>query len=272
MTRVAVVGHTEWVDFIRVARQPPRGGLEEGERLFEHAGGGAVVAACVLRELGAEVDFFTALAADERAARARAELEARGVVVHAAPRPGATRYVFTTLEDGGERTIVTVGERHAPTAADGLDLERLSTADGAYVTAGDAGILAAAARTGAAVVTTRLGEPDRFAGVTGVAAAVFSAGDPGETRTLPGWSRLADVLVATEGGDGGHWTEGTGRPENRGRWAAVVPPGPVRDTYGAGDAFAAGVSYGLAAGGSIAEATATGARCGARLLTRVGGP
>ena len=31
-------------------------------------------------------------------------------------------------------------------------------------------------------------------------------------------------------------------------------------------------SFGLAAGGSIADAAATGARCGAQLLTRVGGP
>src|ERR1700742_4735440 len=104
MTRVAVVGHTEWVEFVRVARQPERGGLEQGELLSEHAAGGAVVAACVLRELGAEVDFYTALAGDERARRARSQLEARGIAVHAARRDGPTRFVFTTLEDGGERT------------------------------------------------------------------------------------------------------------------------------------------------------------------------
>jgi ribokinase len=272
MTRVAVVGHTEWVDFVRVARQPERGGLEEGERLFEHAGGGAVVAACVLRELGAEVDFYTALGADDRAAWARDELQARGIAVHAARRSGPTRYVFTTLEDGGERTIVTVGPRHAPAAADGLDLTALRGSDGAYVTAADAGLLGEAAATGAAVVTTRLGDPAAFAAVAGVAAAVFSARDPGETRAIEGWARLADVLVATEGADGGHWREGAGRPENRGRWPAATPPGPVRDSYGAGDAFAAGFTFGLAAGGSIADAVATGARCGAELLTRVGGP
>ena len=58
MTRVAVVGHTEWVDFVRIDRQPDRGGLAEGERLFAHAGGGAIVAAAVLRQLGAEVDLY----------------------------------------------------------------------------------------------------------------------------------------------------------------------------------------------------------------------
>jgi ribokinase len=272
MTRVAVVGHTEWVDFIRVPRQPDRGGLEEGERLSEHAAGGAVVAACVLRELGAEVDFYTALGDDERARRACDELQARGIAVHAAHRAGPTRYVFTTLEEGGERTIVTVGERYAPTVGDGLDLTALRAADGVYVTAADEGLLAEAARTGAAVVATRLGDPAAFSSVPAVAAAVFSARDAGETRAIDGWARLADVLVATEGGRGGHWREGEGRPPNRGRWDAATPPGPVRDSYGAGDAFAAGFSFGLAAGGSSADATATGARCGAELLTRVGGP
>ena len=33
------------------------------------------------------------------------------VAVHAATRRAPTRHAFTTLEDGGERTIVTVGER-----------------------------------------------------------------------------------------------------------------------------------------------------------------
>jgi hypothetical protein len=165
-----------------------------------------------------------------------------------------------------------VGERHAPRADDGLDLTALHAADGAYVTAGDAGMLAAAARTAAAVVATRLGGPRGYDGVEGVAAAVFSARDAGETAAIEGWARLVDVLVATEGADGGHWREGTGRPENRGRWTAAAPPGPVRDSYGAGDAFAAGFSFGLAAGGSTADAAASGARCGAQLLTRVGGP
>ena len=50
-------------------------------------------------------------------------------------------------------------------------------------------------------------------------------------------------MVATEGADGGRWWG-----ESEGRWAAVPPPGPVRDSYGCGDAFAAGFTYGLAAG------------------------
>ena len=272
MTRVAVVGHTEWVDFVRVARQPPRGGLAEGQRLMEHAGGGAVVAATVLAQLGAEVHFYTALATDDRAERAVAQLRERGITVHAARRAGRTRYVFTTLEDGGERTIVTVGERHAPSLADALDLEPLHAADGVYATAADAGLLAEAGRSGSLVVSTRIAAPDTFAAQTGIDAAVFSASDAGETGALTGWAQVAGLLVATEGADGGHWREGDGRPVERGRWPAAPLPGPVRDSYGCGDSFAAGFTFGLAAGGSIADAVATGAGCGARMLTRVGAP
>ena len=272
MTRVAVVGHTEWVEFVKVARQPPRGGLAEGSRLFEHAAGGAIVAAVVLTRLGAQVDFYTALGDDERARRAHRELTDYGITVHAATRAAPTRYLFTTVEEGGERTIVTVGERLAPSIDDGLDLAPLRAADGVYATACDPGLLAVAAQTGALLVTTRIGPAQRFATVEGITAAVYSADDPGETRDLPGWSSLAGVMIATDGATGGRWHEGTGRTENRGRWSAAAPPGPIRDTYGAGDSFAGGVTFGLATGGSIADATATGARAAAAALTQVGAP
>ena len=39
------------------------------------------------------------------------------------------------------------------------------------------------------------------------------------------------------------------------------------DAYGAGDSFAAGITTGLAAGMSIADAIALGARCGVSNLT-----
>jgi ribokinase len=39
------------------------------------------------------------------------------------------------------------------------------------------------------------------------------------------------------------------------------------DTYGAGDSFQAGLTYGLAAGMTIEEALELGARCGAHAVT-----
>ena len=268
MTRVAVVGHVEWVEFVRVPATPARGGLEQATRLTEQSGGGAVVAAAVLARLGAEVEFFCALGDDDRAARSERELTARGIRVHAAPRSQPSRFVFTMLDDGGERTIVTVGERLQPAGADPLPWERLADIDGVYFTAGDTAALVHARSAGKLVITPRAA--DHAAGLGGsptVDATVFSAHDRDEQRWASDWEGHSTLMVATEGEAGGHWWGAS-----TGRWAAVPPPGPIRDSYGCGDSFAAGVTFGLASGESIARATAVGARCGAEMLTRVGAP
>jgi ribokinase len=52
----------------------------------------------------------------------------------------------------------------------------------------------------------------------------------------------------------------------------VPPPGDPEDAYGCGDSFAAGFTFGLASGASVAEAATLGAECGARALIRLGAP
>jgi ribokinase len=46
----------------------------------------------------------------------------------------------------------------------------------------------------------------------------------------------------------------------------VPPPGAAVDTYGCGDSFAAGLTFGLAAGLGLDAALTLGARCGAWCL------
>jgi ribokinase len=58
-----------------------------------------------------------------------------------------------------------------------------------------------------------------------------------------------------------------GIAEPGGAFAAAPLPGPPGDAYGAGDSFAAGLTYGLAAGLSTGEAIALAARCGAAAVT-----
>lgn len=264
MTRVAVVGHVEWVDFVRVARYPERGGLEQGEREFERAGGGAVVAAAVLVQLGAEVDFLCAPGDDERGEAAMAQLRERGVTVHPAWRAAPTRYVFTLLDGGGERTIVTVGERLAPSGDDDLNWSLLADVDGVYVTAGDAGAIRAARAAAVMTASPRAGAP--VPGVT-LDAMILSASDEHERRWAEPWAVQARWTVATEGGHGGRWWG-----ESAGRWPAAPLPGEPRDSYGCGDSFAAGFTFGLASGMDPGRAAEVGAACGARMLTRVGAP
>jgi ribokinase len=266
MTRVAVVGHVEWVDFLRVAHLPVRGEVQAARREVTHAGGGAVVAAAVLAELGAQVDFFCAVGRDADGDAAVDELTGRGIAVQAARRDVATRRVLTLLDHDGERTIVTLGQRLQPRGDDPLDWERLREADGVYVTAGD---LAAVRRARAApvlVATPRLRERLE-GGEVQLDAVIFSSSDADEVRWAVTLEPSTRLMVATQGASGGRWWG-----ESDGRWRAVPPPGPIKDSYGCGDSFAAGFMFGLACGMATAQAAELGARCGAEMLTRVGAP
>lgn len=266
VTRVSVVGHVEWVDFLRVAHLPAQGEVLPARREFAHAGGGAVVAAAVLAELGAEVDFYGAVGQDADGDASVGELAARGIRVHAARRDIPTRQVLTFLDERGERTIITLGERLQPRGDDALDWSRLRGADGVYLTAGDAGAVRHARQAGVLVATPRLRERLDDTDLH-LDALVFSAGDEDEVRWARTLEPQTDLMVVTEGGRGGRWW-GT----SEGRWSGRPLPGPVSDSYGAGDAFAAGFTFGLARGLGPGEAAEIGARVGAEMLTRVGAP
>ncbi len=266
MTRMAVVGHVEWVQFISLPRLPERGAVTPAVEAFAHAGGGAVVAAVVLAELGADVEFYCALGRDANGEAAAAELRARGVTVHAAWREAPTRGVVTFLEAGGERTIVTLGERLEPAGADALPWSELERADGVYFTAGDAGA-ARAARRGGVLVATPRARDGLVAGAEAIDALVFSAGDADERRWAEPLEPRTRLMICTEGARGGHWWG-----ESRGRWPPVPAPGPEHDDYGCGDAFAAGLTLGLARHLNVPEAAAIGAERGAHVSTRTGAP
>lgn len=266
MTTVAVVGHVEWVEFVQIDEYPARGSIHHAHGAFTHAAGGGVVAAAVLAELGAEVDFYCALGRDEHGEAAVAELTRRSIRVHAAWREQPTRRVITMLEDGGPRTIITIGKRLEPDGADELDWDRLGSVDGVYFTAGDAAAADRARRAQVFVGSPRGREalersPDR------IDALVFSASDEDERHWAQRLESRTGLMVETHGSHGGHWWG-----ESTGHWAAVPPVGQPQDDYGCGDSFAAGVTFGLAAGKPVLEAARIGAEQGARMLTVVGAP
>lgn len=263
---MAVVGHVEWVEFLRVARFPERGLITAAQTGFAHAGGGAVVAAVVMAELGAEVDFFCALGRDATGETAAAELSAAGVTVQAAWRDVPTRRVVTLLEPAGERTIITLGERLEPLASDPLDWDRLERASGVYFTAGDAGA-AAQARRAAVLVATPRARDGLLDGAVTIDALVYSAGDDDELDWSHRLRERTRLMVETEGAAGGRWWG-----ESQGRWPAVPTPGEPQDDYGCGDAFAAGFTVGLADGLAPLQAAGIGAQRGAEMRTRSGAP
>ncbi|MEA2158155.1 MAG: ribokinase [Solirubrobacteraceae bacterium] len=266
MTRVALVGHIEWVDFVPVAKYPRRGSVLHADGSFARAGGGGGVAAAMLADLGAEVDFFCALGQDAHGSAAQEQLRERGVTMHVAWREQPTRRAVTLLEPAGERTIVTIGERLGPRGVDELPWELLQQADGVYFTAGDRAALAHARGARILTASPRGGDPLQGDGVP-IDALIFSAHDHDEEAVAQQVGARARLMVATEGGDGGRWWGASS-----GRWEPVPVPGEPRDTYGCGDSFAAGFTFGLARGEPVAQAATLGAECGARCLTRSGAP
>jgi ribokinase len=269
--RVGVVGHVEWVEFVPVARLPRAGEVVNAQSSFTRAAGGGGVAAAVLAELGAEVELFCALGRDREGEAALAGLQARGVRAHVAWREEPTRRALTMLEDGGERTIVTIGRRLEAEGADDLDWERLEGADGVYFTAGDAAALVCARQARVLVASPRarraLVPPTESVDAPAIDALVFSSADRDERAWVPDAATRARLVVSTEGPAGGRW-EGA----SEGRWPAAAVPGPAVDSYGCGDSFAAAFTFALAAGRSVADAAALGATWGARCLTRAGAP
>ena len=89
----------------------------------------------------------------------------------------------------------------------------------------------------------------------------MGSGEDDAERYQPGDLDPAPALVVTTSGRLGRWVQ-PGGP-----FSAASPPGDVVDSFGAGDSFAAGLTYGLAAGLEGNDAVGFAARCGAAALT-----
>ena len=258
--RVAVVGHVEWIKFCRVDEMPRAGQIAHSTDQWEQAGGAGAVAAIQLALLADETMFFTSLGDDELGRRSREELEARGVRVHASQVPAPHRWAFTHVDDVGERTITTVGPKLRPRGNDeSLPWHELVGADAVYFVAGDEDALRWARRARVLVATSRELDVLRR-GAVSLDAVVGSGSDEAE-RFQPGDLDPIPALTVSTGGRLGGWSQ-PGGP-----YTAAPLPGPVEDTYGAGDCFAAGLTYALGAGEPPAEAIAFAAKCGAAAIT-----
>jgi ribokinase len=258
--RLAVVGHVEWIEFVRVASVPEQGAIIHASRGWGVAAGGGAVAAVQLANLAGEAMLFTTFGCDERGRKSRESLEAQRVRVLAHEIDIPQRYGVTFIDDDGERTITVVGERLTLRGDDSrLPWDELDGADGVYFVSGDAASVRRARKARVLVAASRSLDVLKEAGVE-LDALVGSASDPGERYENGDLDPPPRLVVRTEGALGGTLEPG-------GHYDAVAPPGPVADAYGCGDCFAAGLTYGLAAGMSAAEAVNLGARCGATVLT-----
>jgi len=268
--RVAVVGHVEWVRFARVSHIPSAGEVAHARDPFEEPAGGGAVAAVQLARLASASTLYTALGEDHHGRRSVARLSELGVHVLAAPREEPTRSAVTLVDDSRERTITTFGTRLEPVGTDTqVPWSALAEMDAVYFTAGDLDALRAARAARVLVASPRalhaLGH-----GVP-LDALVLSGEDAIEREEATRAQADAKLVVRTVGARGGSYEERSGgsgeRSGGSGTWDAAPPPGAPADSYGCGDSFAAGLTYGLGAGMTLPDALALAARCGAVCLT-----
>ena len=143
--------------------------------------------------------------------------------------------MLALVDPARERTLYVVGENQAPAATDALPWDDLAGMDGCYFT----GMTRPRSCSPAArvlVVTARRFEALAASGVR-ADALVGSGRDRGEQYDLSRLEQRPEHVIVTGGSQGGSG------------YKAAPVPGPVVDTYGAGDTFVAGVLFGLASDG-----------------------
>jgi ribokinase len=262
VTRVAVVGHVEWLEFAVVDRLPTPGEIIHTREDFRIAAGGGSVAAVQMRKLAGEATFFTVLGKDPEGRRAGEELRAAGVDLRVDPVDSPTRRAFCLLTDDHERTITVVGERIVPHGSDQLEWDELADYDAVYFTGGDVDALRAARQARILVATPRALDVLKEGRVP-LDVLVASGTDAGEAYEPGTLDPDPLFVVLTHGAQGGDWTGSEGRT---GHWAAAELPGEPVDAYGCGDSFAAGLTFALGRGDDMVDALEMAARCGAYCL------
>ena len=260
MPRLAVVGHVEWVEFVRVDRVPRAGEIVHAFETWEEAAGGGAVAAAQLARLAGGCTLFTSLGSDDLGRRSRLQLTEQGVTVRAMADPSPQRRAVCFVDEAAERTIVVLGDKLVPSGGDSrLPWHELVGADAVFFVSGDAEAVHAARRAPVLVATSRELPTLREAAVE-LDVLVGSGEDEGEVYR-PGDLNPPPRVVVTTAGPLGGWMQ----PGGPFRPASI--PGPIVDAYGCGDSFAAGLTFALGRGDSIEDAVSVGARCGAAVLT-----
>ena len=260
---VAVVGHVEWIEFLRVEAVPKPGEIVGTTETWGEPAGGGGVAAVEFARLAGSSALYCLLGGDDLGRKGRSLLEAAGVRVLSPESDEPQRRGFCYLDEVGERTITVIGDKPRPRGGEGtLPWEQLDGVDGVYFTAGDAEAVRQARRARVLVATARELPTLHAAGVE-LDALVASGEDDAERYQAGDLDPPPRLVVSTAGALGG-WAQ-PGGP-----YKASAPPGPFEDAYGAGDCFAAGLTFALASGMEVADALTFASERGALALTRRG--
>ncbi len=261
--RIAVIGHVEHVTLGRFTGvlQPGSVVHMQDTRVVPAGGGGIAFAQMCRSE--AEVHLFTAVGTDEAGRTVEARIRAHGgrVHVHAAVRDVEHPRVVVVVDGHGRRTIFVTREPLHPAASDPLPWPALATCDAAYFTGTDPESLRMARRARVLVVSARRSETLRAAAVA-PDVVVGSVDDPRENRDLPAYEPASGALVLTDGPRAVRVVRKSG--------VTLVDPPPAPQSivgdYGAGDSFAAALTFFLARGLPVEDAARRACPSGAAVL------
>ena len=236
----SVVGHIEWINFLKVDQLPKKGVISHSEKSLElPAGGGSVIAKTLSELTQNQIHFFTALGNDDYGDRCFKILSSMGIKLHVAWHDKPTRRGFSMIDSQGERAITVIGERLAPNYKDNLDWSILKKMDGIFITASDSAIFKMARSAPILCTTPRVGIDTINKSNVLLDGLIGSNLDPGERFSLPELSVKPKYIIKTEGEKGGIIFPG-------GRYKALKNKKLKVDSYGCGDSFAAAILYGMA--------------------------
>jgi len=263
--KLAVIGHVEWITFLKVDQLPLAGEISHANECFEEAAGGAAVAAVQMARLINEpVDLITSLGKDSYGEKCYERLTKLGLNLKVAWRKKPTRKGISLITKDGERAITVIGERLQPIASDNLPWSDMKNYDGIFVTATDKEGLRLAREAKFLSATPRAGENAIRKSKVRINALIGSALDPGEKINHQELLPQPDLYIATKGKSGG-----TIFPKNQ-HYKSITPSSKEIDTYGCGDCFAGGVTTALSAKLNLNQAINIGAYCGAECSTHYG--
>tara|TARA_Y100000766_G_C18850787_1_gene578086 strand:+ start:151 stop:1014 length:864 start_codon:yes stop_codon:yes gene_type:complete len=242
---LAVIGHVEWINFLKVDQLPKPGVISHSKKSIEYpAGGGSVIAKTLSDLTTNQVHFFTSLGNDYYGKKCFDILSSMGIKLHVAWRNKPTRRGFSLIDSNGERSITVIGERLAPNHKDKLAWNLLDIMDGIFITAADPEIFKKSRIAHSLCTTPRVGLNTINDSNVFLDGLISSNLDPGEAFSSSELHIKPRYTIKTEGENGGIVFPG-------GRYEALKNKRNKVDSYGCGDSFAAGILYGLASKWSL---------------------
>ena len=263
--KLAVIGHIEWVTFLKVDKLPLAGQISHAKDCFEEAAGGAAVAAVQMaRLINGPVDLITSLGKDSYGENCYERLTRLGLNLKVAWREKPTRKGFSFISKDGERAITVLGERLQPIASDDLPWSDMKNYDGIFVTATDKEGIRFARKAKFLAATPRTGKNTLKISKVKINALIGSGLDLDEKINHEELQPKPDIYIATEGKSGG-----TIYPKKH-KYKSIKPSSKEIDSYGCGDCFAGAVTTALSAKLNLDKAINIGAYCGSECSTHFG--